>query len=293
MSRVGLTLAAVVAVLAGFAGTVLIVPKPAHSAASPSPSGLAFATPSPGTSAKPSASGSARPTVPTPSPEGSAAPPTGAPPTGPGGPNANVVTFVNLQLDDSGAAGSQPRTFTFTSNGKSLAGFRITQVSGGSVDICLKPDTGAPSCHTVDGPAPLFLTPKASTVNWTATLIGAAGSQPVVDVEFRFVATNPVLILSHGRFDGTTWPNFNGVEAQVGTRKAGTLTISAGWGGHPFDYDIAYRDLASGTPTSGPGNSTGVLKTFPVEAGHRYGVSLHNLEAGFGPTDLTFKILWP
>ena len=206
----------------------------------------------------------------------------------------NVAKFVSLQLDDSGAAGSQPRTFTFTSNGTTIAGFRLTKVTGGPVDICLAPSVGAKSCHTVEGPAPLFLTPKASSVDWTATLIGSAGSQPVVDVEFRFVATNPRLILAHGRFDGTQWPNLNGVEVQVNTRKAGTLTVSAQWGGHPFDYDLAYRDLtASSSPVSGPGNSTGVLKPVPVAAGHRYDVALHNLEAGFGPTDLTFKILWP
>ena len=44
---------------------------------------------------------------------------------------------------------------------------------------------------------------------------------------------------------------------------------------------------------SRPGNAAAFTGTASVEAGHTYGVSLHNLQAGFGHTDLTFKLLWP
>jgi hypothetical protein len=295
-----LVLAFVFAVLAGFGATVALSskvgnPGPTASLTAASSSRTPGATaassasaPAPATAAASEAAATAPST-----PEPTAVPPPTTPTSG-GFPVASV-TFHHMQLDDPSNVAVGPRTFSFESDGPGLPVVKLLGLDGGPVRMCLRPVGGTPACHVISSAGPVIaLTPKSSHTRWIATLIGTPGTTPTVDVSIEFPATNPALTLTHGRFDGTTWPNLNGVAFDLVARDAGDMKLEATWGGHPFDYALSVRDVTTaGPPKDLPGNGIGVRATVTLTQLDSFGVELHNNEAGFGTTDMTLKLSWP
>jgi hypothetical protein len=133
-------------------------------------------------------------------------------------------------------------------------------------------------------------------VNWRVSLQGNGMFTPTVEITLTFPAAAPSIKITHARFDGTSFPDTNGVTAIFVPRAIGNAKIVASWGGHPFTYEIDATNQSSGTgnqtlTNQGPGVSTN--KSIPVTAGETWKVVLQNSDTGFGITDMTYQLSWP
>ena len=104
--------------------------------------------------------------------------------------------------------------------------------------------------------------------DFVLTLRGEGIETPIVDVTITFPATAPAVIIAGARFDGTLYPETNGITATVTPRRNGDVTLAADWGGHPFLYEVELRE--QGGPGSvvlaDQGPATRMAETL---AGHR------------------------
>jgi hypothetical protein len=285
-------LAVILALLGGITAAVVITGGPSP-AVLPSPTTAAGASgqPSAGASAVasagapsvgPSAAGSVAPSSPTPVP--SATPQ----------PNLTTIVFTAMKLDaQSGTLAGTARTFAFTSEGagKVVVGFKGTASGGKAVD-CLKPAGGSGICRTGTVETLTFTTSAAKT-NWIVTAIGSASAAPTLDISLTFSSLHRSVKLTNGRFDGQAYP-YDGATFKLTTPTAGSLTVKANWGGHPFDYSLILEPASTPPHTLGiTGNSNGATATFPVTAATAYKGTLANLDDGFGVTPLTMTVSWP
>jgi hypothetical protein len=205
------------------------------------------------------------------------------------------LTFLGLKLDASADPAAQPRTITFRSDGAGTITAKLaSSTPQGTTHMCLKVGAKVIGCNDM---ASGTFTGKSSQThaNWQVTLVGTGTATPVVDVMVTFQAVAPSVAIAHARFDGTDFPDTNGIQVRVTARAAGDLHLVGSWGGHPFPYDIDLFDEASGTgnatfPNQGP--STNVDRSFPIGAGD-WRMVLQNSETGFGITDLSARIDWP
>ena len=206
-----------------------------------------------------------------------------------------TLTFLGLKLDATADAAGKPRTITFRSDGPGTITAKLASTSPqGKTHMCLLVGTKQLSCKDWASGTFSGKTTQAHA-NWTVTLRGSAIETPTVNLTVTFQAVAPSVKIQHARFDGTAFPDTNGIQARFTARAAGNARVVANWGGHPFLYEIDLFDETSGTGDAtfaNQGPSTNVDKSVPVTAGD-WRLVLQNIEAGFGTTDLTATLSWP
>ena len=295
----------VVAVLGGGA-IALLLSRGGDTGASPSPvaqaspSGAASPSAEGSASAQPSASGSASASAdaggsPTEEPSEEATPaeePTATPrpTTAPGVPTTVVVT--GLKLDAAADPSGADRILSFRSQGAGdiTVETRVLSPQGG-VEVCLYAAGDQVGCPA-DGSITASTTKRRE--EFEVELRGEGIETPVVEVTITFPARNPSIGIANARFDGTAFPETNGLQLLITAREDGVVPISASWGGHPFSYEIDLLEVdGPGTqvlPNQGP--STGVDVTLPITTG-TWRLVLQNIDDGFGVTPLDASIGWP
>jgi len=204
------------------------------------------------------------------------------------------ITFVGLKLDSTADPAGLPRTISFSSDFAGAVTAKIAASTGGKTHMCLQVGAKVIGCNDI-AKGTFTGTTKQAHANWQVTLQGTAAAAPIVDLTITFQSLAPSATITHARFDGTDFPDTNGIQARLTARAAGDAHLVADWGGHPFQYEIDLFDETSSTgdatfPNQGP--STNVDKAFPVTAGD-WRIVLQNTEGGFGITDLTATISWP
>jgi hypothetical protein len=285
---IAIVLAVILALLGGLSAAIVLTGEPG-------PTALPSSTTAAGASASPSAGTSSLASSVPPSPTGSApaASPTAVPsPT----PQANLTTIVYTAMKLNAQTGPNAgaiRTFAFTTEGPGtvVAATKSTTPSGRAI-LCLKPAGGSAICRTSTA-ATLTGTTTRPKTNWIVTASGNGGDAPTLDISLTFGTAHPSVTLTNGRFDGAAFA-YDGVTFRLTARAAGSITVKADWGGHPFTYALLVEP--SSTPAHGiapSGNSTNVNATFPVVAATAYNGTLVNQDDGFGTTGLTMTVSWP
>jgi hypothetical protein len=284
------------------AGALLVLTRGGSGRAGESPSGNNAAAAS--ASAGPSSSAS-QTLTPTATPTGNETPPALSSPS----PSASplpaplaTLTFLNLKLDPtgtpgapSGAPGAQARIVSFSSDGPGTVSAKLaSHTTPGTTHMCLKVGAKVIGCNDIASGTFIGKTSQAHA-NWQVTLQGTGIAAPIVDLTVTFQSLAPAVKIQHARFNGTAFPDTNGIQARFTARDTGSAHLVANWGGHPFPYEIDLFDETSGTgnatlPNQGPSTSTD--QTLPVVAGD-WRLVLQNIEDGFGTTDLTATIGWP
>ena len=164
----------------------------------------------------------------------------------------------------------------------------------GQVVTCVRTTKKDFGCQTLaDGVVSYATNTKQS--DFTVTLRGDGVAAPVVDVEIGFPSDAPSLTIEHARFDGTAFPDTNGIQALVTPAADGNVRLVASWGGHPLLYEVdlieqggpGVHALTDQGPAPGTDVSLGVVPPNPWK------LVLENTETGFGVTDLTASITWP
>ena len=292
LSIVGLVLAAVVAglLIASFAFGAF-----GGSSATPSPSLAASVSPSPSSSASPSPSATSSPTAlpsPTAAPSQTPAPTTS--PTAPGTAPA-AATLMALKLDATDNADGQDREITFEAigDGPVLARVIVGSTNGQAVMCLASPQQDLGCTTTSDGQ--LSADHTGDPTDYTLTLRGDASSEPIVDVTVSFPSDAPEIKIANARFDGTEFPDTNGIQVQVAPRTAGDLGLSAEWGGHPllYEIDLTGQSSSDNQALDNQGPATGVDTSFPIKPPGAWELVLRNAEVGFGVTGLNASISWP
>jgi len=288
-----------VALVAGVVVTSLAVGGLGGSPA-PSPSLIAQATASPSAdvttppSAPSSTEPSAGPSSPVASPTATPKPTrTPKPTVGPGIPAG--ITFASLKLDAADDPDGANRVITFSAQGSGTVSAHLSSISPqGETKICLKSTKKDYGCKTTDQ-GTISADTAARELVFTLTLRGVGIAAPVVDVALTFPATRAAVTIDHARFDGTGFPDTNGIDATITPRTDGGARIVATWGGHPLEYDLRLRE--QGGPgahvLNGQGPSTGTNTRLTVTAPNPWRLVLRNAEEGFGATELTARIAWP
>jgi hypothetical protein len=275
----------------GGGGDAVATPSPISVASgSPSP---APATAAPSVTAPPTEppSASAEPTQPASvEPSRSVAP---SPTHAPGEPATIVLS--GLKLDAKDDPDGKDRSVGFHTDGNGDVTATVSAASPqGNVVMCLGVDGGQPDCAPT-GSGTLTAAAPVGGGDFVLTLRGEGVEAPIVDVTVTFPATAPAVIIAGARFDGTGYPETNGITATVTPRRNGDLTLAADWGGHPFLYAVDLRE--QGGPGSvvlaDQGPATRLAETLPVTAPNPWKLVLKNTEDGFGPTELDATIAWP
>ena len=262
----------------------------APASASPAPSQPPSDAPSP--SEAPESELPSSPVVPSAS---ASAPPsaTPRPTTAPGQPA--TVVFTNLKLDAKDDPAGRNRRLTFESQGAGPITVKLGTLSPqGSTIMCLSADGKRLACKTTAAGA---ITAKTTTrhASFVLTLRGAGIETPVVEVTITFPAKDPAVTITDARFDGTAFPETNGITAIVTPRGNGEIALEADWGGHPFLYEIdLFEQGGSGTQTlANQGPATRVSERFTITGTNPWKLLLQNIEQGFGATLMTATVAWP
>ena len=269
----------------GSAGSTTPPPGSSFALASPSPSVT------PGASAAPTTSPTAAAT-PSVEPSASVAASASPPPV----PLA-TLTFLHLKLDATGPPDAQPRIITFSTDGPGKILAKLATSSGttpAKTHMCLQVGAKVLGCNDIRS-GTFTGTTKQAHANWQVTVQGTAAATPTVDLTLTFQSLVPSVKIEHARFDGTDFPDTNGIQARFTARGPGDAHLVADWGGHPFVYEVDLFDETSGTGNvslANQGPSTNVDQTMPVTVG-AWRLVLQNVENGFGTTDLTATIGWP
>ncbi len=256
------------------------------SAAAASESPPASGPPSePASSLEPSAS-----VAPSPSAAPSATP---KPTTAPGMPA--TIMFTALKLDAKDDPAGKNRRFDFESQGTGTITVEVKAVSPqGNAIMCLSADGKRLACKTTaDGTITAQTTTRRAA--FVLTLRGEGIATPVVEVTITFPAQDPAVTIKNARFDGTAFPETNGLQAIITPRADGDVAIEADWGGHPFLYEIdLFEQGGPGTHVlSDQGPATRVSERLPITAPNPWKVLLQNIEEGFGTTILNATVAWP
>ena len=283
----------------GGGGSAAATPSPgAAASSSPTPTAL-VTTPlvtAPAVTAPPveSPSATAEPSAPA-SPEPS---PSSASP-GPSAASGEPATIVlsGLKLDAKDDPAGKDRSIGFRTDGMGDVTAQVTVLSPqGNVVMCLGvgQELGQPDCTPNASGALTAVAPDGGG-DVVLTLRGEGIEAPVVDVTITFPATTPAVIIAGARFDGTLYPDTNGIAATITPRRNGDVTLAADWGGHPFPYEVELRE--QGGPGSAlladEGPATRMAETLPITAPNPWMVALRNAGEGFGPTELDATIAWP
>lgn len=207
------------------------------------------------------------------------------------------LTVTQLKLDPRvPASAGVARFIAFTSDGPGTITAKLTSISPlGTTHMCLR--AGSKDIKCVDtGAGTITATTTSAHVPWRVSLEGTASFTPTVELTVTFPAVAPTVKITHARFDGTAFPDTNGIQVLFVPRAAGTAHIAATWGGHPFVYEIDAINQTSGTGNTTLANQGPSVKTdtaIPVTAGETWKLLLENAETGNGTTDMTVGISWP
>ena len=230
----------------------------------------------------------------TPAPTPTAAPSATPKPTTAPGPVAKIV-LTQLKLDAGDDPAGQNRVVTFTTGGAGEITAALSTLSPtGTTRMCLSADGKDLGCRTAAaGKLTAKTTKKAAT--FELTLRGSGTETPVVEVAITFPATTPAVTIANARFDGTMFPETNGIQAIVQPRANGDLHLTADWGGHPFLYevDLVEQGGAGSQTLANQGPATRMDVKLPITAPNPWKVLLQNIETGFGATPMTATIAWP
>jgi len=293
LSIVGLVL---VAVIAGLLITSFALG--AFGGSSPSPSPVASASPSamPSEPASPSPSAMASPTdAPSPTAAPTPAPTPGVPASASPTADSATATVMALKLDATDNPEGQDRELQFQAVGDGLVLAQVIVHSPrGQAVMCLTSSQQDLGCTTTaDGR--LSVDHTGAATDYTLTLRGDGAVEPIVDVTVSFPSNAPEMTIANARFDGTEFPDTNGIQVLVTPRTAGDLELVAEWGGHPFIYEIGLTEPSgNGDQTlDNQGPATRVDTSFPIEPPGPWQLVLRNAEIGFGPTGLNASITWP
>ncbi|MEO8570617.1 MAG: hypothetical protein ABI553_02865 [Chloroflexota bacterium] len=205
------------------------------------------------------------------------------------------MTFVGLKLDATTDPAAQQRVVTFASDGPGTITAKLaSKTPQGTTHMCLL--LGSKQIGCKDWASGTF-TGKTSQAHatWQVTLVGNAIETPTVDLTLTFQSLAPAVKIEHARFDGTAFPDTNGIQARFTAAASGNARLVANWGGHPFAYEIDLFDETAGTgdaTLANQGPSTNVDQALPVAPG-TWRMVLQNIEDGFGVTDMTATISWP
>jgi hypothetical protein len=286
--NVAAILAVIVVILGAAAVASLNEPSAPGASAGPASSGVAAASPSASSAA--SGTSSAGPS----GSESASASPSPSPTPAPALPA--TVTFTQLTLDARKDVGSFARFIAFTSDGPgTITATLASDTTAGTTHMCLRVGTMDVECDDWTS-GTITTTTKAAHANWRVSVEGNEHATPTVELTITFPAVKPQVKISHARFDGTAYPDYNGIQVRFVPRADGDAKLAANWGGHNFVYEIDVINESSGVGGAtyanlGPAPST--TKTFPVTANETWKVALQNIETGFGATDMTATVGWP
>ena len=279
------------------AGAFVVLSRGGSGGTATPPPGSSFAvgSGSPSASASASSAASASPTVAataTPSTSASAGASASIPPA-----PVATLTVLKLKLDPTGPADALPKILSFSTDGAGKVAVKLATSAGSTpakTHMCLKVGAKVVGCNDITS-GTFTGTTKQAHANWQVTVQGTATATPTVDVTLTFQTIVPSVKIEHARFDGTDFPDTNGLQVRFTAREPGDAHLVADWGGHPFQYEIDLFDETSGTGNvslANQGPSTNVDQTMPVTVG-AWRLLLQNIENGFGTTDLTATIGWP
>jgi hypothetical protein len=216
-----------------------------------------------------------------------------ASPSAPPAPTA-TITFQGLLLDAEDNPDGTDRVFTWASATGSVKA-EITSVTPmGDLEMCLSTPDKELGCRTA-GNGTLSAKTTKSRETFILTLRGEGTAQPAVDVTLTFPAKKPKVAIENARFDGTAYPDTNGIQAVFTPRQNGDVGVVAEWGGHPFTYEIDLTEQGgSGNLTYAPDQGNiGTDVDFAVTAPNPWKLVLQNTETGFGITPMNASISWP
>ncbi len=294
--RLAVALAFVIALVGGGAlAFVLLGGSGGGPVASTSP--VAGSTQTPPASILPSdgATASAAP-VTTSSPSAEPTPTASPSPTPTVAPGRNtVVVLTALKLDAEDDPDGRNRKLSFRSQGTGTVNVAIRTISPqGTAVLCLSQEGVRVGCKTT-GVGTISATTTTRNADFVVTLRGDGIFAPVVEVTITFPARNPSITIANARFDGTLFPETNGLQVFVAPREAGDVTLDAAWGGHPFSYEVDLLEQGGpGTQVlADQGPSTGAQVSLPVTPGNPWKLVLQNINEGFGVTLLDATISWP
>ena len=197
--------------------------------ATPSPAAVASGspTPTPPLTAPPieSPSATAEPSAPaSPEPSPSTSP---GPSVAPGEPATIVLSGLKLDAKDDPAG--KDRSIGFRTDGTGDVTASVSAVSPqGNVVMCLGAGGGQLDCTPTASGVLSAVAPDGGG-DFVLTLRGEGVEAPIVDVTITFPATAPAVIIAGARFDGTLYPETNGITATVTPRRNGDLTLAADW----------------------------------------------------------------
>jgi hypothetical protein len=278
------------------AGVLVVLSRGGSGGTTTPPPGSSFAVASgsPSASASASSSPSASPTVATATPSASAS--AGASASIPPAPLA-TLTFLKMKLEPTGPPDALPKVITFSTDGAGKVAVKLATSAGATpakTHMCLQVGAKVVGCNDITS-GTFTGTTKQAHANWQVTVQGKGSATPTVDLTLTFQTLVPSVKIEHARFDGTDFPDTNGLQVRFTAREPGNAHLVADWGGHPFQYEIDLFDETSGTGNvslANQGPSTNVDQTMPVTVG-AWRLVLQNIENGFGTTDLTATIGWP
>ena len=215
---------------------------------------------------------------------------------------AREATFSLLGIDDQIAPEAIPRRITFNVGGKGDIQVDLSDVTAGTVRMCLYQGDGSvdptdADCVVTDG-GNIVRTPTVAGL-WTIWLFGdQPGRSPAATLRIRWAANNAVLQLADFRFQGTDSPNYTGFRVRVAPAAVGELHLSAAWDdgqGGDYPYLIALTDLdGSGEPPLYQGESDQAEAVRDVVAGNNYEAAIDNTqESVIDQVLLRATVTWP
>lgn len=285
-----IALVAVLAVVGGFAAGAFLTGN--REAPTASPTDVAEVTDDP------SDSESEEPTDET-EPESESAAPTDESPSADASASAApaptaTITFPAVLLDAADNPDGTDRVFTWASATGSVKAEVTSVTPMGDLEMCLSTPDKELGCRTA-GSGTLSAKTTKSRETFILTLRGEGTAQPAVDVTLTFPARKPKVSIDNARFDGTAYPDTNGIQAVFPPRRNGDVGVIAEWGGHPFTYEIDLMEQGgSGSLTYAPDQgSIGTDVDFAVTAPNPWKLVLQNTETGFGITPMNVSISWP
>ena len=207
---------------------------------------------------------------------------------------AATATFLSLMLDAADNPDGADRVITWASATGSVKAQISSVTPMGDLEMCLSTPDKELGCRTA-GNGTLSAKTTKSRETFILTLRGEGTAQPVVDVTLTFQARKPKVSIENARFDGTAYPDTNGIQALFTPRANGKVAVVAEWGGHPLTYEIDLIEQGgSGNLTYAPEQgSIGTDVDFAVTAPNPWKLVLQNTESGFGVTPMNASISWP
>ena len=164
---------------------------------------------------------------------------------------------MGLDSNVSGGTGS-PRYVAVNIDGPSVLSAHLTDVSGGTVQVCLirqdKQERRICNGRSGNGPAQTTVTDTGSSV-WAVQVSSRDGNAPTATLIVDFNAMSPTATLTSFRYVGTQDPSRNGFVVQVDCFADGQLQINGSFDSDPQNYHLVIKPTDGGPiydQTDGP-----------------------------------------